>query len=259
MFLKFLYTTFCAISLFAMSINGAVVSSYSWTQPNMEYYIVHNRYTPRFRPEVSVQFLTERAVNEYSLPGITLNLTFGGMLYTNRRQKRDGINTISFFPEIYPAETHFYSNLLTRSEFDMKLNSRAYKTPESLYLSILHEFGHVFGLNHPPRSEDSVMSKAMIQNPDGSYVQEFKYYTLTQPDVIGIYQHEAMFRSRTPNERMFLNSVLQSILSSYPISIGVQMCDCLVGVSRNVFREAPDDVEEVPGSLESYYSSLSLI
>jgi hypothetical protein len=261
MLLKFLYTAFCAITMIyqVTPVRGGEVTSYNWENPNMKYYIIHNRYTPRFHPEVLVQDLVTRAINEYQLPGITLNLTFDGMLYTSRMQGKDGINTISFFPELYPAETYFYANLLTRKEFDMKLNSRIYKTPESLYMSILHEMGHVFGLNHPSNFEDSVMGKALVKNPDGTYVQEFKYFTLTKPDVIGLYKHEAMFRSVSPSDRMFLNRVLQSILSSYPISMGAQICDCLSGMSRNVYREARDDETYNTGSLGSYYESVSLI
>ena len=80
-------------------------------------------------------------------------------------------------------------------EFDMKLNSLAYITPETLYLSLLHEFGHVYGLDHPDKPDDSLMGKPMIHKPDDSYIQEYKYHTLTQNDVIALYKHESLFRS----------------------------------------------------------------
>ena len=162
---------------------GGKITSFSWENRNMGYYVVHNKYTPRFSPEVFAHELIERAKKEYELPGITLNLTFAGM------------NTVSFSPDATPGETHFYSTqLYKRMEFDMKLNSDAYITPETLYLSLLHEFGHVFGLDHPDRADDSVMGKPMIHKPDGGYIQEYKYHTLTQNDVIALYKHESLFR-----------------------------------------------------------------
>lgn len=248
-----LYNTVC----------GEQITSYSWETPNMEYYIVHNGFTPRFRPEVLIKDLVDRAKAEYELPGITLNLTYAGTIYTHRRQKYDGKNTISFFPEVSPAETHFYSeNLLKRKEFDMKFNSKIYTTPETLYFTLLHEFGHVFGLDHVPRSVDSIMGKGVIRNPDGTYVQEHKYFTLTKPDIIALYRHEAMFRSTTPYQRQFLNSVLLSILSSYPQSVGLQNCDVSRGASLNTFREEGDNEHEkpiLPGSIEEYYDNIRLI
>lgn len=225
--LKYLYGLFIAIVAILSPINGQTISSYSWKNTDIPYYIVSNRYIPRFLPEVNVAELVQRVQREYELPGITLNLTYMGMIYSNRRQIKDNINTISFYPDTYPAETLFYSsNLLQRMEFDMRFNSRVYLTPESLYLSILHEFGHVFGLDHPIGREDSVMGKSLTMNPDGSYVQESKYFKLTQSDIISLYRHEAIFRSNTVNGKQFLNSVLLSILSSYPSSIREQMFSC---------------------------------
>lgn len=225
--LKYLYGFFITIATILSSVNGQTISSFSWINNDIPYYIVSNRYIPRFYPEVSVTDLVQRAQKEYELPGITLNLTYMGMIYTNRRQTKDNINTISFYPDTYPAETLFYSsNLLQRMEFDMRFNTRVYKTPESLYLSILHEFGHVFGLDHPVKGVDSVMGKSLTMNPDGSYVQESKYLKLTQSDIISLYRHEAIFRSNTVSGKMFLNSVLLSILSSYPSSIQEQMFSC---------------------------------
>ena len=85
------------------------------------------------------------------------------MLYNTNQQTFDGKNTVSFSPDVTPGETHFYSTqLYKRMEFDMKLNSLAYITPEILYLSLLHEFGHVYGLDHPDKPDDSVMGKPMI-------------------------------------------------------------------------------------------------
>ena len=74
------------------------------------------------------------------------------MLYNTNHQTFDGKNTVSVSPDVTPGETHFYSTqLYKRMEFDMKLNSLAYITPETLYLSLLHEFGHVYGLDHPDK------------------------------------------------------------------------------------------------------------
>ena len=237
---------------------GEEITTFSWENPSMNYYIVYNKYMPHFRPQVMIQDLVEKAKTEYELPGITLNLTFAGMLYTNRRQNFDGKNTISFSPDVTAAETHFYvKNILQREEFDMKLNSRVYLTPETLYLSILHEFGHIFGLDHPLNSEDSIMGKGLIKKTDGTFIQEYKYYTLTKSDVIGLYKHESIFRSRTQYQRQFLNSVLFSILSSYPSSIVIQNYDCVR--SMNMFREGNDVDELLDNSLEEYYSKISLI
>lgn len=120
------------------------------------------------------------------------------MLYNTNQQTFDGKNTVSFSPDVTPGETHFYSTqLYKRMEFDMKLNSLAYITPETLYLSLLHEFGHVYGLDHPDK-------------PDDSYIQEYKYHMLTQNDVIALYKHESF-------QRMHLNLLLLNvILPKYP-------------------------------------------
>ena len=158
------------------------------------------------------------AQEEYELIGITLNLTFTGMLYNTNQQTFDGKNTVSVSPDVTSGETHFYSTqLYKRMEFDMKLSSLAYIIPETLYLSLLHEFGHVYGLDHPDKPDDSVMGKPMIHKPDDSYIQEYKYHTLTQNDVIALYKHESLFRSTSAFQRMHLNLLLLNvILPKYP-------------------------------------------
>lgn len=83
-----------------------------WKNRNMDYYVVYNRHTPRFSPEVSVRKLIQRAQQEYELIEITLNLTFAGMLYNTNHQTFDGKNTVSVSPDVTPGETHFYSTQL---------------------------------------------------------------------------------------------------------------------------------------------------
>ena len=244
------------------TVFGSKITSYTWENTNIEYYIVKNKYTPHFNTPVSIVDLVDRVVTEYQLPGITLNLTFMGELHTRKRQKFDGKNTISFSPSNSAGGTQFYSqNILQRKEFDMKFNSRIFKTVETLYNMILHEFGHVFGLSNTHQSVDSIMSSGIIMKNDGSYVQDNKYYTLTKPDVIGLFKHEAIFRSTTPYQRQYLNHILISILSSYPTTIGLQKCDILKSFSKNIFREGgtEDEEEVIPDSIEDYYSEVSLI
>ena len=101
-------------------------------------------------------------------------------------------------------------------KFDMKLNSIAYLTPETLCLSLLHEFGHAYELDHSDRSDDSVMGKPMIHKPDDNYIPEYNYHTLTQNDVIALYKHESLFRSTSAFQRMYMNSILINILPTYP-------------------------------------------
>ena len=58
--------------------------------------------------------------------------------------------------------------------------------------------------------KSSVMGKPMIYKSDDSYIQEYKYHTLTQNDVIALYKHESF-------QRMHLNLLLLNvILPKYP-------------------------------------------
>jgi len=197
------------------------ISNYSWNNIDMKYYIVNNKNTPIFNPEVSVYYLIERSKNEYELPGITLNLTFSGFLYTNKKQVFDGKNTISFSPNVNPGETSFYSIKQKRLEFDMRFNNNCFKTPETLFFVLLHEWGHVFGLNHPNTMDGSLMSKPLIKKHD-IYIQEYKYYMLTKNDVIGLYKHEMLFRSTDLYKVKFLNNLLFNLLPFYPDNITSQ-------------------------------------
>ena len=234
-------------------LGGAVeIASQTWHNTEIPYTIVHNIYTPRFRPQVFIKDLVEKALDEFRLPGITLNVTYANTIYKGSSSgsiPMDGINSISFHPSYTPASTSFYQRSTVEIlEFDMKFNSNAYKTAETLYLSILHEFGHVFGLAHPLEKVDTIMGRGLIRKPDGTYVQEHTYFSLAKDDVIALYKHEAVFRTFREHERTYLNTYLWSLISSYTTTLQEQelqkLCAMSTMNSEVTYREQDLNEEE---------------
>jgi hypothetical protein len=106
---------------------------------------------------------------------------------------QDGYNTIRFASSGYPAYTNLHLDYktvpYTLREFDMVLDPKWIQTPEMLHLLLLHELGHVMGLQHPPQPTDTVMGYVVQLNEFNMPVQEQDVLHLTRQDVKDIYLH----------------------------------------------------------------------
>jgi hypothetical protein len=203
--------------------NASFVKSQTWENLNMQYTILHNTYTPVFNPPVSVKQLVDKAINEYSLPGITINIIYDSTLFMSFEPQHDGLNTISFHPNYSTASTTFYTKAVIQAlEFDMRFKAYMYINPETLYASILHEFGHVFGLKHPDDNSEAIMSHPVIIKPNGEYVKEHVYLRPTKEDILSLYLNEIIFRAPTKRRKTKLDNTLKSIIDDYPDTIREQ-------------------------------------
>lgn len=207
-----------SLSLPAISVE---IESQDWISKNIQYTILRNQYTPRFSPKVSIKDLIENALDEYRLPKISLNLTYNSTIRVKSIEKytsMDGINSISFHPNYTAGSTTFYIKSSDIVEFDMKINSYAYKTSQTLYLTLLHEFGHVFGLNHPLVYSDTIMGRGLFRKLDGEYIQEHTYFSLTKDDVKALYKHEITF-TFDEYKKIYINNYLNSLLELYTTTL----------------------------------------
>ena len=129
------------------------------------------------------------AIDLYDIPGLALNVYLNDSFRDESKQKFDGRNTISFSsnPE-HPAYTTFYLLGGVRHEFDMFFDPSSFSTVQTFHFALLHELGHVYGLNHPNPTMDTIMGRPMLQRPDGSYRQERVYLSLTKYDVLALFR-----------------------------------------------------------------------
>lgn len=111
--------------------------------------------------------------------------------------QRDGYNTVRMAPSGQPAYTilHMRYDLMPPVvvEYDMVFDPGWVKTPEMLHLLLLHEFGHVMGLEHPKNPADTVMGYSVKINDDGIVQQERVTIHLTKTDICNLYLHSIVF------------------------------------------------------------------
>ena len=109
----------------------------------------------------------------------------------------DGYNTIRMATSGQPAYTilHMRYDVLPPVvvEYDMVLDPVWVQTPEMLHLLLLHEFGHVMGLEHPKNPADTVMGYSVKVNEDGIVQQERVTLHLTKTDILNLYLHSIIF------------------------------------------------------------------
>lgn len=116
---------------------------------------------------------------------------------------RDGYNTICMRKIGQPAYTLLqltYNRVpYTLHEFDIVIDPEWVQTPEMLHLLLLHELGHVMGLEHPAQPADTVMGYVVQVNNGGIVQQETTLLHLTKIDIMNLYLHNIVFG--TLNER----------------------------------------------------------
>ena len=157
-------------------------------------------------------------------PRLCIHQTTGLPLPKN--QQMDGINTVQFVKIGTPAYTNLWLDQSTLPptllEFDVYLDPDWVTTPEMLHLLLLHELGHVMGLEHPETKEDSVMGYA-VHSSDGTAAtaeQETKILHLTKNDISNLY---TLLLSSSPHRTAIRGQLFKVRMDpALPTSLAVQ-------------------------------------
>ena len=177
--------------------------------------------------------LLHKALDELKLPGIVPKAT--ATRYTNyvHRPQKDNIPSFVFgsFTDTGVTLPYPLPDLLYVREIDVIINPDVYPDRQTLYLTVLHELGHVYGLDHPSvHHSDTVMGSVVLLNST-YHAKPLGYWPkLTQHDVLQLYKYEVVMYGKSPTQA---NGLIRSILHNYPVKLS-DLNSC--GVSRRSFE-----------------------
>lgn len=98
----------------------------------------------------------------------------------NQAAYRRRRNFFSFVDAAYhPAFTDFYTDANT---FAVTIDLTTCKTLQTIHVLLLHEIGHVMGLEHVS-SPDGIMSYQFLMQENLSFLQEMVFLSLTKQDI----------------------------------------------------------------------------
>ena len=184
-----------------------------------------------------IKQLVRNAITELNLPGIVPKATANRFTDVVSPSVQDGISTITFGPYTETGVTKPYPlrNRMYIREIDVTVNPFIYPDSNTLYLTILHELGHVYGLDHPRFGyKNTVMGSTVLLNATHHAIPITYSPTLTQYDVLELYKVEIlMYRM----DRRTSAIHIPKILHRYPRTLTeLSTCETIV---RRTFDAGP--------------------
>lgn len=135
--------------------------------------------------------LTRRALNAWAFEGITKRFKIKESASNSTGDvAKDGVNEFLFGPFAASGVTKRYHT----DEIDVVINADKFPDCRTLYATVLHEMGHVLGLDHPRFRQDSVMGLWLQMKSDSDTFESIPYWAKpTHGDVRALFDEERRF------------------------------------------------------------------
>lgn len=132
--------------------------------------------------------LVGRALSAWTFPGISVRYSVVNSLSNSTSDAAlDGTVEFVFGPFATPGHTRRYYT----EEVDVAIHADSFPDCKTLYATILHEMGHLLGLNHPFIRQDSVMGLHLQLRSESSVFEKIPYWVKpTRDDIIAIFMYE---------------------------------------------------------------------
>jgi hypothetical protein len=132
----------------------------------------------------------------------------------------DGKNEFVFGPYHSSGATIFHSN----GEMDCVVNVDKYPDCNTLYLTVLHEIGHVFGLDHPThRTPETVMGTTVKMGTDDLFKSFPWQVKPTVSDMLDLFSVEQRFYYNSSVD--YQSMIINTLRRSPPTLESLRFCD----------------------------------
>ena len=201
---------------FLISFASAVMNV--WKVSPQPFCIVANDYVPTFDVVATVL----GGLREFRLPDIPFDLELDGWCSPEEASDPLGNRLEFVLRDTVPGQTVFWVENRTRRNFHMTFSTNVWYRP-TFYTILLHELGHVYGLDHPDPPSNSIMG-LVLRKPNGVLLQMPHNYHLTALDVYALYRY---YYELDPNQVTNLLASYFRIISLFPANVSIQDQKCI--------------------------------
>ncbi len=170
--------------------------------------------------------LTKNTIQQYEIFDVPFMYVFNDIYIRGSQCNTNIIQNVVFFGSFdgEVAKTVTY-NTNGIQYWHMYINADMINDDMTFSVILLHEFGHVYGLKHPPPNTDSIMGYSAIIERNGKMLEEVQYIGLTwidANDLLDVSQTYCKDRNLDgPNVERW-----RDIMSTFPDTISEQRTMC---------------------------------
>lgn len=129
--------------------------------------------------------LLNRGLMEFDLPHLNFRIQVSQYVNDTVRPSRDEQCTIVFDEFDGFGRTWRWPG----GELDMQINADRFPDEKTLYITVLHELGHMYGMDHPLWGQrDTVMGYVLAATPEQLAIPVTFWSSLTRADVRRLYK-----------------------------------------------------------------------